>query len=287
MIATAENLRHLPLFKALSEAQLGRLLAILKPRSVAAGEVLFSAGEVSHEFQLLVEGGIELVEPNEPKVLLRPFAPIGELGALTGLPRNATATATVPSQILGVPTEQLMKLFAESGDLAFLFYKSLVEVVADKVRRDKIRLDEMRGNLIRTQKAMKELRDLVLSAEENALSQPLCDKLDDLIEHNRRTHYRVSPVDSHPASARLEGGAPIPIVELSEGYLKLAPAAPLTAGNEATFVLSLPRGEIPVSGKVERVGKDGVLLRLDLLIDEYKGSLASYMTELQMLDFVV
>ena len=32
---------------------------------------------------------------------------------------------------------------------------------------------------------------------------------------------------------------------------------------------------------------DGVLLRLDLLIDEYKQAMVGYMTELQMLDFVV
>ena len=59
------------------------------------------------------------------------------------------------------------------------------------------------------------------------------------------------------------------------------------AGTEVSGVLSLPRHELAVSGKVERVGTDGALLKLDLLIEEYKTALSAYMTELQMLDFVV
>jgi CRP/FNR family cyclic AMP-dependent transcriptional regulator len=46
-------------------------------------------------------------------------------------------------------------------------------------------------------------------------------------------------------------------------------------------------GEIAVSGRVERAGADGVVLRLDLLIDSYKAQLDDYVTRLQMLDYVV
>jgi hypothetical protein len=53
------------------------------------------------------------------------------------------------------------------------------------------------------------------------------------------------------------------------------------------MVLALPKGEIPVSGRVERTGSDGILFKLDLLIDEYQKAMMGYMTELQMLDFVV
>jgi len=163
----------------------------------------------------------------------------------------------------------------------------MLDVVSDKVRRDKTRMDEMRANIIRTQKAMKELRDLVLSSEETAMSQQLCDKLDDLIEHNRRSHYRVSPTDSHPASARLTTGQAATVVELSEGFIKLRTEKKTEPGAELTLVVALPRCELPLSGRVERVGTDGVLLKLDLLIDEYASALSQYMSELRMLDFVV
>lgn len=287
----ASDLRHLPLFRELTDDQLKALLGALSPRKVGRGQVLFRAGETTANFQILAEGEVELVEPNEPKIVLQPVAPIGELGALTGLPRNATATALTDITVLEVKTDTLMKVFAKSSDLAFTFYKSLLEVVSEKVRRDKLRMDDMRRNIIRTQKAMKELREVVLSAEETTISQPLADKLDDLIEHNRRSHYRVTPMESHPAVVRIEQGTAKPVtvsvIELSEGFLKLKPVPKLESGAEVVGVLSLPRGEIPVSGKVERAGTDGVLLRMDLLIDDYAQALSRYMAELQMLDFVV
>lgn len=283
----AADLRHLPLFRTLKEAQLVELLRAFTPRRIAKGATLFREGEIPQNFQILTEGSIELSEAQEPKLTVTPVAPIGELGALTGIPRNTTAVALEPSQILEIPMSELHALFSRSSELAIVFYKSLLDVVGDKVRRDKVRMDEMRANLIRTQKAMKELRELVLSSDETPLSQPICDRLDDLIEHNRRGHYRAAPVSGHDASVRLTSGKSVPVVELSEGYLKLDPAAGIGAGSEVTGVLTLPRGELPVGGRVERTGSDGVLLKLDLLIDEHQRALAGYMTELQMLDFVV
>ncbi len=287
MNVTAAALRHLPLFRSLTDDQLKELLTALSQRKVAKGTELFKTGDAARTFQILAEGEVELVEASEPKIVLKPFSPIGELGALTGLPRNATATATTDAMVLEIASDKLIQLFERSSELASTFYKSLLDVVSEKVRRDKLRMDEMRGNIIRTQKAMKELRDLVLASEETAISQPLCDKLDDLIEHNRRSHYRVSPTESHPASARLASGATTSIVELSEGFLKLAPAANVDPGAEITVVLTLPKREVPVSGKVERIGGDGVLVKLDLLIDDYAVALNQYMSELRMLDFVV
>lgn len=284
---TATALRHLPLFRDLSDSQLEELLRVFATRRVKAGTALFAEGDPTTVFQILIEGEVELSEAREPKISVRPFAPLGELGALTGVPRSSSAVAVSDATLLEASTDALNGLFAKSSELAFTFYKSLLTVVGDKVRRDKLRMDEMRTNLIRTQKAMKELRDLVLANDETPISQPLCDKLDELIEHNRRAHYRVSPTPSHPATARMPGGGSSDVVELSEGFLKLAPTANLAPGAEATFVLSMPKGEIPVSGKVERSGSDGILLRLDLLIDDYKHALNGYMTELQMLDFVV
>lgn len=282
--ADASQISHLPLFRSLDPAALRPLFDAMKPRTLAKGAVLFRAGETSRAFQLLSKGELSLAEPGEPTIVLGPVSPVGELGALAGLPRNATATALTDVTVLEVSSDDLGKVLASSPELGLAFYRNLLGVVADKVRRDKVRADEMKSNIIRTQKAMKELRETVLSAEETSLSQPLCDKLDELIEKNRRAHYRVTPTPTHPAEVRVDGSKH-PVVELSEGFLKLEGA--LAVGAEISGVLVLPRLELPVSGRVDRVGADGALLRLDMLIDEYKTALSAYMTELQMLDFVV
>lgn len=281
------DLRHLPLFRPLSDAQLDELLRAFKKRTIAKGDTLFREGQTPTVFQILTEGEIEIAEAREPKVTVRPVAPIGELGALTGLPRNTTAVALTDAVLLEASSEDLMRLFSKSSELSLTFHRSLLEVVGDKVRRDKARMDDMRANIIKTQKTMKELRELLLSSAETPLSQPVCDKLDELIENNRRAHYRVSPVESHPASARLEGGSKAEVVELSQGFVKISPQPKVKLGSELTLVLALPSREIPISGRVERAGADGLLIKLDLLIDEYQDALCGYMTELQMLDIVV
>jgi CRP/FNR family cyclic AMP-dependent transcriptional regulator len=146
----------------------------------------------------------------------------------------------------------------------------------------------MRANLIRTQKRMKELRELVLASRETEISKPVFEVIDDLIEHNRRSHYRVTPRPALPADVRMDDGSSVRLIELCEGYLKLdLHATAWPKGAEWAGVLCLPSGEIMVSGRVLRSGPDGVVMQLDLLIDAYKAAMFDYITRLQMLDFVI
>lgn len=282
------DVRHLPLFRALSDAHIGELLRAFAPRSVPAGTVLFREGEVPSTFLLLTKGEVELTESTEPHFTVRPVAPLGELGALTGLPRNTTAKAVTDVEVLEAPVDALHRLFAASGELATTFYRGLLDTVADKVRRDKRRLDEMRQNLIRTQKSMKQVRDLVLENAETPISKPVCDVLDECIERNRRAHYRVMPLPGHQAALKLEGRGRVPVLELSDGFVKIdAPEAAPKVGEDLSAVLVLPQREIAVSGQVVRTGEDGVVVKLDMLIDDYRSALEGYVTQLQLLDVVV
>jgi len=81
-----------------------------------------------------------------------------------------------------------------------------LSVVADKVHRDQTRMADMRQNLMRTQKQLKQLRELVLESDETPISAPIHDALDTLITHNRRVNYRVEPPAALPVVLRLSGG---------------------------------------------------------------------------------
>lgn len=278
---------HLPLFRSLTGDQIASVSKLFQKRALAAREVLFREGDAPDRLAILMDGELELNETNEPQVILRPVTTIGELGALTGIARNTTATAVGAVEVLEASTDELMKLFHSDTALGFAFYRGLLDVVSDKVKRDRRRLSDMRGNLIRTQKAMKAARDIVLSNEETVISKPVCDTLDELIDNNRRANYRVSPVAGHDASLRLTDGRHAPVIELSEGHIKLDKTAAMPEGTELSAVLRLPQREMPVSGRVVRVGPDGILVRLDLLIEDYQAAFQGYLTQLQLLDFVV
>lgn len=289
MAVTPSDLRAIPLFQDISDEHLGALMGVFERRQLVAGEVLFEAGDNPTELMLLVAGEVVLYEGDEVRFRLRPLAPIGELGALTGLRRYTTAKSSQSSEILSISTKALMDFFEANGDVAFPFYHNLLRIVANKIRRDTRRIKEMRTNIVRTQKAMKRVRDVVLEAEDTVISKPVFETLDEQIERNRRWHYFVEPAHTLSAQVRFDDGTNAPVVEMSDGWLHLAPglAGVPKVGEHWSAVLILPSGEVPVSGTVDTVGSDGVVIKLDLLIREYESTIEDYLTRLHMLDFVV
>jgi len=281
------DLHAIPLFEGITEAHLAELLEGMEHVKLAPGEVLFEAGTEPKAFMLLVQGAVALEQEGAVRFRLTPIAPIGELGALTGLYRSTRAVATEESEILRIGVSALMRFFESHGDVAFPFYHNLLKIVAAKVHRDDKRLEEMRSNLIRTQKAMKELRERVLEAEETPISKAVCDTLDQLIEQNRRGHYMVAPAYALSTSVRLDTGMLIPVSAISERFLQLTHLPDKKVGDELSFVLVVPNDEIPVSGKIHKMDADGVVIGLDLLIEQYAKKLAEHLTRVQMLDFVV
>jgi CRP-like cAMP-binding protein len=255
--------------------------------------VLFEAGSEPRHLLLLVAGEVAIREPSgtagEPRFLLRPIAPIGELGAVTGLRRNTTAETTQPSEVLRIDVGDLRQFFETHGDVAFPFYHNLLGIVTAKVHRDTHRLDETRANLIRTQKGMKRLLELVLQSEETPVSKEVCETLEELVEHNRRIHYLVAPGSTLTSWVRLDGGATTAVKEISDSLLRIAatPGAIPARGADWSGVLVTPGGEVPVSGKIEQADAASVLIKLDLFIAQYAAVVQDYLTRVQMLDFVV
>ena len=289
MQVSPSDLHAIPLFQNITEAHLTELMAAFERLTLDAEHVLFEAGSAPEHFLLLVSGEVALREGTETRFRLTPLAPIGELGAVTGLTRSTTAVTTQPSEVYRIRVEALRAFFEKHGDVAFPFYHNLVNVVADKVRRDTRRVEAMRSNLIRTQKAMKRLVEQLLEAEETPVSKSICESLEDLIEHNRRAHYLVEPAHTLKASVRLDGGAVVTVLEMNDGILHLdkqTTPAPLK-GAHWSGVLILPHAEVPVSGVIESSGENGLHIKLDLLIADYASVLQEYLTRLQMLDFVV
>jgi len=294
-VSIVHDLRALPLFQGISEVRLEQLVATFQPSAHKAGTVLFRPGDTPTRFELLTKGQVTIEEERTstevPAVRfdLRPLAPLGELGALTGLPRSTTATATTEVEILSVGVSDLLGFFDANGDIGLAFYKNLLGLVSDKVRRDRSRIEDMRSNIVRTQKAMKQMREIVLSAAETEISKPIFDTLDTLIERNRRAHYRVNPTASYPAYVRLDDGRTVPVLEVSEGHVKVAGTTKDLTKDPSFWagVLIVPTTEILLSGTVVREGEGGVVVKLDTLVEEYKAKLDDYTTRVQLLDFVV
>lgn len=290
MTVKPADLRKVPLFAKITDQHLEQLLAAFERRELEAGAVLFEPGSIPDRLLVLVEGEVGLREDGVERFRIRPIAPVGELGAITGLPRRTTAVAATDVTLLGIGTEALMAFFEQHGDVAFPFHYNLLGIVADKIRRDRRRMSEMRTNIITTQKAMKRMRDALLEGEDTPLHKMLFEELDRLVEQNKKGHYLVEPAQALPTRIRLDDGAVAAVRALSNQWLHIdrrdAPAPPV--GSHWSGVLLLGQGkEIPVSGSVDQISEESWSVRLDLLIDEYAHALEDHLTRLQLLDYVL
>jgi CRP-like cAMP-binding protein len=284
---SAQDLRTISLFRGFSDDELGALGGLFTRLVVDDALPLFEVGEPATTLYLLTAGEVLLDRPNDEVFKLSPPALIGELGALASLPRSTRATVVAGSTVWALPATRLQSYLADHQERGVSFLVNLLGVVAEKMHRDQIRMADMRQNLIRTQKELKRLRELVLDTVETPLSAPVHDTLDQLIANNRRVGYRVEPPPALAARFRTDSGT-AEVASLSRTQLTLRSPAPLPA--EATWcsgVLELAGAEIPASGNIVRAADDRVAIVLDLLIDANAAILEGYLTRVQLLDILV
>ncbi|MFO0670033.1 MAG: cyclic nucleotide-binding domain-containing protein [Polyangiaceae bacterium] len=112
----------------------------LERETLPAGKTLFQVGEIPSRFMLLGKGEVSLMEGTEERFRLRPLAPIGELGSMTGIPRNVTAVAATEIELFSVDLTKLLRFFEANGAVGLSFYQALLGLVSDKVRRDELRM---------------------------------------------------------------------------------------------------------------------------------------------------
>lgn len=273
-----------PLFHGISEDGLAGLGEVFERFEAAEGTVLFAAGEVADWLYLLVAGRVALHEEGEKTIELQPVSLIGELGAMVGLNRRVTAEAMEPSVFLRATGASLRAFFERNASVAVHFYQNLLGMSADKIRRDERRIDDMRRNLIKTQKALKAMRELVLESPSTELSEPIHDMLEYLISQNRRANYVVAPPSALPAHVRLPDGTTYPVLQMSRQFIEIPAAA---GEGDWRGVLVLPGSEIPLAGALEAAGPDSSRIDLELMIDEYNAGLEDYLTQAQLLDIVL
>jgi len=286
MPVNSSSLSSLPIFKGMTPSQLGAFCERFSEVRCDAGECLFEAGAPADHLDLLLGGAVTLYDGELVVMTLRAPAIIGELGVLTGLNRNTTARAIEPSELLRIGREDLLGFLATNAEVSFLFYQNLLALLGDKIKRDDRRMDEMRRNIMTTQKAMKKLRDYVLAQRDTTISEAVHDTLESQIDRNRRVNYLVVPPQSIPAIVRLSGGSTHRVLAMSRQRLFLASDGQAGDDDNWKGVLIVPGTEIPLDGKARMVN-DYIEVEIGLLISEYESALENYLTRAQILDVVV
>jgi voltage-gated potassium channel len=101
------------MFQACSRRELQTIGRLAENYKVDAGTVLVREGRREDEFYLIVEGSAKVTRGGKKIAELGPGDYFGELAVLIPGPRNATVTATSPSELLGIASRDLWALATE------------------------------------------------------------------------------------------------------------------------------------------------------------------------------
>jgi len=120
LLSRCDLLRHLP------PQEIEIILPSVRTRRLAAGQVLFNAGDPGDILYIVARGEIEILEangsngvpPDQPIASLREGEAFGEMALLSGSPRTATARSAGDVELLEIDRKDFERLVAEDQVLA-------------------------------------------------------------------------------------------------------------------------------------------------------------------------
>lgn len=132
MAGHAEQLKKVPLFEGVPDADLRRIADGAKERRFDAGSAIVSAGEPGHGFYLIIDGRVEVKRGNRTIATLGPGEYFGELALIRETPRTATVVAKDPTTCLALTRWDFKGIVVSNPSIAI----RLLETVANRLQDD-------------------------------------------------------------------------------------------------------------------------------------------------------
>jgi thioredoxin reductase (NADPH) len=127
---TARGDRDAAASPVLSTSELSEIAHFGTERQVAAGELLFQAGEATYDLFVVLEGEVEILRSDDKdETALLVFGPgsfVGELTLLTGQRRFLNCRATQAGRVLVIPQPEFRRLMSQRPALADTIFGALV-----------------------------------------------------------------------------------------------------------------------------------------------------------------
>jgi CRP-like cAMP-binding protein len=135
------QLRRIPPFALLGEAQVAAVAGLARLRKYDAGEVVIREGDYDHWIFFLVRGELTISHKGVPVGALRRLGDVfGEMGIHDGSPRSATIVAVKPTLCLALDASVFERLEGRDRDsVEAVFYRVFCEILAVRLRQ----MDEM------------------------------------------------------------------------------------------------------------------------------------------------
>ena len=125
------HLRKVPLFAKLSHRELERLGQLADEVEVGLDEVLAEQGRVGHEFFVVLDGHVSVLDNRRPVAQLHPGDFFGEIALVDGRPRTATVRADGITRLLVIGHREFNALMDEFPTIR----AAVLAALAERLRR--------------------------------------------------------------------------------------------------------------------------------------------------------
>jgi len=142
---TLDRLKGVPLFRQLSYQQLVRIMNVARSRNLDVGETVFREGDEGNELHVLLRGSVELSRGGVRIAALPAGTHLGEMALIDASPHTVTATAAVPSKVLGIARHDFYEILRKEPALAVKLLWSFVRVLAERLRTTTAELTHARA----------------------------------------------------------------------------------------------------------------------------------------------
>ena len=115
-----EHLRRVPLFARFTQRQLERLGQLADEVEVGLDEVLAEQGRVGHEFFVVLDGHVRVLDGTRQIAQIHPGDFFGEIALLIACPRTATVRALTPVRawsLGGREFDDVLRHYLRMGDV--------------------------------------------------------------------------------------------------------------------------------------------------------------------------
>ena len=206
-----QTIKRIPIFTGLSPSQVQSVLKVCVPKTYEATEVVCASGTPSEEMYILLSGELGVVTTDGHQVAtLHPVTTVGEMGLLTKKVRVASVKATRSSHVLVLPKAAFDYLLRHDSDVQARIYRNVIEVLADKIVNDNVRLRDHLQEKVDEEKRIREYRRRaevairLLAQEARTDPEAAAARVDDAMIDET---MRVLIVDDEPDLRRLVANA--------------------------------------------------------------------------------
>lgn len=140
--------RNVPVFGGLPDAELVRLCGFADWRIYDGGEVLVREGDLAQEMFVVLEGAVDVFKGDDSRLLvtLGVGQCIGEMALIDIQPRSATVVASVPSRVMVLGFDDLIRLHRSNLESYTLVVLNIAREISRRLRETNERVAELGGD---------------------------------------------------------------------------------------------------------------------------------------------